>query len=164
VPFLAGLEVVFGEHEDGVVRYMPAAFLEAAGLSVRDAERIALENLCRRAEQRDVSGITMLDGEDNPAFILWGGSHWLSASSLLLPGLHAMARRALGDTEICAAIPHRDVMLLFGARSQPWRDAMQALITEKESGGRKPITRRLIKLLDVGNAPYYEQSSFAYLE
>lgn len=95
----------------------------------------------------------MLGGADNPAFILWGGSHWLSASSLLLPGLHAMARRALGDTDICAAIPHRDVMLLFGARSQPWRDEMQALITEKKSGGRKPITRRLIKLLDVGNAP-----------
>ncbi len=47
VPFLAGLEVVFGEHEDGVVRYVQAAFLEAAGLSVRDADRIALENLCR---------------------------------------------------------------------------------------------------------------------
>jgi hypothetical protein len=55
-------------------------------------------------------------------------------------------------------------MFLFGARDQGWRTGMQALITEKESGGRKPVTRRLIRLLDVGTAPYYEQPSFAYLD
>lgn len=97
----------------------------------------------------------------------WAGAHaghWLSASSLLLPGLRTIAQRALGDTDIGAAIPHRGIMFLFGVRDQAWRDRMQALITEKESDGRKPITRRLIRLLDVGNVPYYEQPSFAYLE
>ena len=84
--------------------------------------------------------------------------------SLLLPGLRIIAQRTLGDTEICAAIPHRDIMFLFGIRDQAWRDKMQTLITEKEPSGRKPITRRLIRLLDVGNAPYYEQPSFSYLE
>jgi hypothetical protein len=108
--------------------------------------------------------MAMLGDDGEPAFILWGAGHWLSASSLLLPGLRATAQGALGDTEICAAIPHRDIMFLFGIRDQAWRNKMQALITEKESGGRKPITRRLIRLLDAGNAPYYEQLSFAYLE
>jgi uncharacterized protein YtpQ (UPF0354 family) len=164
VSFLEGLDVVFGEDRDGVVGYVPVARLEAVGLTVGDAERIALENLCRRAQQRDVSGQTMIGDDGEPAFVLWGAGHWLSASSLLLPGLRAVAQRALGDTEICAAIPHRDIMFLFGIRDQAWRDKMQALITEKESGGRKPITRRLIRLLSAGNELYYEQPSFAYLE
>jgi hypothetical protein len=164
VSFLAGLDLVFGEGGDGVVGYVPVARLEAVGLTVGDAERIALENLCRRAQQRDVSGMTVVGDDGEPVFIVWGGGHWLSASSLLLPGLRTIAQRALGDTEICAAIPHRDIMFLFGIRDQPWRDKMQALITEKEADGRKPITRRLIRLLDVGNAPYYQQPSFAYLE
>ena len=163
-PFLAGLDVAFGEAEDGVVGYTPPARLEAAGLSVRDAERIALENLCHHARQGDVSGRTMLGDGGQPAFILWGAGHWLSASSLLLPGLRVLAQRALDDTEICAAIPHRDIMFLFGARDHAWRSRMQALITEKESDGRKPITRRLIRLLDVGTVPYYEQPSFEYLD
>ena len=144
--------------------YTPPARLEAAGLSVRDAERIALENLSRRARQGDVSGRTMIGDGGQPAFILWGAGHWLSASSLLLPGLRVLAQRALDDTEICAAIPHRDIMFLFGARDQAWRSRMQALITEKELDGRKPITRRLIRLLDVGTVPYYEQPSFEYLD
>ena len=148
---------------DGVVGYQSVTGLEQAGLTVRDAERIALDNLCRRVQQRDVSGMTFDDGGE-PAFILWGYYHWLAASSLLLPGLRVMAQRALGDTEICAAIPHRDIMFLFGVRDRAWRVKMQALITEKESDGRKPITRRLIRLLDVGNAPYYEQPSFEYLQ
>jgi hypothetical protein len=162
--FLAGLDVVFGEAGDGVVGYTPTADLEAVGLTARDAERIALENLCRRVQQGDVSGRTMLGDGGQPAFILWGAGHWLSASSLLLPGLRALAQHALGCTEICAAIPHRDIMFLFGAQDQAWRTRMQALITEKESGGHKPITRRLIRLLDVGTTPYYEQPSFAYLD
>jgi hypothetical protein len=56
-------------------------------------------------------------------------------------------------------------MFLFGAQYQAWRTRMQALITEKESGGHKPITRRLLRLLDVGTTPYCEQQpSFAYLD
>jgi hypothetical protein len=164
VPFLDGLDIAFGEDGDGIVGYTPAARLEAAGLTVGDAERIALENLCRRAQQGAVIGRTMLADDGEPAFILWGAGHWLSASSLLLPGLRAMAQRSLGDTEICAAIPHRDIMFLFGIHDQAWRDRMQTLITEKESDGRKPLTRRLIRLLDTGNSPYYNQPSFAYLE
>lgn len=164
VAFLDGLDLVFGEDGDGVVGYVQAARLEEAGLTAGDAERLALENLCRRAQQGDVSGTTMLGDDGEPAFILWGAGHWLSASSLLLPGLRAMAQRALGDTELCAAIPHRDIMLVFGIRDQAWRNKMQALITEKESDGRKPITRRLIRLLGAGNAPYYEQPAFAYVE
>jgi hypothetical protein len=125
---------VFGEAGDGVVGYTPTADLEAVGLTARDAERIALENLCRRVQQGDVSGRTMLGDGGQPAFILWGAGHWLSASSLILPGLRALAQHALGCTEICAAIPHRDIMFLFGAQDQAWRTRMQALITEKESG------------------------------
>jgi hypothetical protein len=164
VPFLPGLDVAFGEAGDGIVGYTPADRLDAAGLTVRDAERIALDNLCRYARQRDVSGKTMTGRGGQPAFILWGAGHWLSASSLLLPGLRTLAQRALGGTEICAAIPHRGIMLLFSSRDQAWRTQMQDLITEKESDGPKPITRRLIQLLDVGTAPYYQQPSFAYLE
>jgi hypothetical protein len=164
VPFLDGLDVAFAEDEGGVARYVPVRFLEAAGLTVADAERIAVENLLRLAERQEVRGMTMSGRVGGHPFILWGAGHWLSAASLLLPGLRAVARHELGDQEICAAIPHRGIMFLFGTRDQAWRDEMQALITEKESDGRKPITRRLIRLLDAGDAPYYERPSFEYLE
>ncbi len=74
VPFLAGLDLAFGEDMDGVVGYVPVTGLEEVGLTVGDAERIALENLCRRARQRDVSGTTFGD-DGEPAFILWGCYH-----------------------------------------------------------------------------------------
>lgn len=164
VPLLPGLAIALAEDCDGIARYTPPASLEAAGLTLADAERTALENLCQRARQNEVRGMTMLGADGAPAFILWGGAHWLSASSLLLPGLRVLAQRALGEHEICAAIPHRDVMLLFGTRDQAWRDEMQAVISENESDGRKPLTRRLIRLLDTGNSPYYKQPTFAYLE
>jgi hypothetical protein len=163
-PFLGGLDVSFAEDEAGVARYVQVRFLEAAGLTVADAERVAVENLLRRAEQQDLAGMTIPGRDGEPAFILWGAGHWLSAASLLLPGLRAVAQHELGDQEICAAIPHRGIMFLFGTRDQAWRDEMQALITEKESDRKKPITRRLIRLLDTGNAPYYERPSFEYLE
>ena len=147
-----------------MVGYVPDARLEALGLATRDAERIALENLSRHVKRGDVDG-RVKDGDDGkPAFMLWGGGHWLAASSLLMPGLRSVAQYVLGETEVCAAIPHRGMMLLFGIRDQAWRDRMQRTITENESDAPKPITRRLIRLLDTGDAPYYEQSSFEYLE
>jgi len=88
-PFLAGVDVAFGEDGDGVVGYTPPARLEAVGLSVRDAERIALENLCQRARQGDVSGRTMTGDDGQPAFILLGGGHWLSAPCLTTSSRHS---------------------------------------------------------------------------
>jgi len=51
-----------------------------------------------------------------------------------------------------------------GEEVQAWCFFIDAATTEKESDGRKPITRRLIRLLDVGTVPYYEQPSFEYLD
>jgi hypothetical protein len=164
VPFLDGLDLAFGEGGDGVVGYVPDARFDALGLTTRDAERIALENLSRHVRRGDVDGRAMDGADGKPAFMLWGGGHWLGASSLLMPGLRSVAQYVLGESEVCAAIPHRGMMLLFGIRDHAWRDKIQRMITENESDGPKPITRRLIRLLDTGDAPYYEQPSFAYLD
>lgn len=162
VKLIDGLEVAFGEDKGGLVQYARTIDLAASKLSVADAQRVSLENLVRAAERGDVRGGTAMGNDGKPKFIIWGG-HWLSATSLLLPGILRMAQAALGETEVCAAIPHREAMLLFGLRDENWRAGMQKTIDEKESDGRKPITRRLLKLLPTDKAPYYERLPFAYV-
>jgi hypothetical protein len=159
---IEGLVVAFVEARAGFVEYARTIDLAASKLDVQRAQQVSLENLVKAAESGELRGGTAMGKDGKPKFIIWGG-HWLSAASLLLPGLLQTAQRALGETEVCAAIPHREAMLLFGVRDHGWRSGMQSMIEEKESDGRKPITRRLLRLLPVGAAPYFERLPFEYL-
>jgi hypothetical protein len=162
VALIDGLEVVFGEDEGGLVRYARTVDLAASQLAIADAQRVSLENLTRAARRGDVRGGVAMGDDGKPKLIVWG-RHWLAATSLLLPGLLGMAQSALGEAEVCAAIPHRDAMLLFALRDEHWRASMQKTIDANESDGRRPITRRLLRLLPTGSAPYYERLPFAYV-
>jgi len=63
----------------------------------------------------------------------------------------------LGTRDLCASIPHREALLLFPRGDRAHRDAMRALVREKEGDGRKPLTFELFRLGDDGVKPFDEQ-------
>lgn len=76
-----------------------------------------------------------------------------AATAILLPRLRDLVAGQVGSREICASIPHREAMLLFAKGDRAHRDEMRALVREKESDGRKPLTFELFELTDAGPKP-----------
>ncbi len=113
------------------------------------AFRTAIENLEGLAHRREVGMRMYPQGPGDQPFLLFGG-HWAAATCLLLPGLHALASRALGTEKICASIPHRSAMILFPEGDGGSRTAMKALIAEKESNKERPLTLELFRLMADG--------------
>jgi hypothetical protein len=172
MPLLDGLEVALvidhpGEENDsgitaGLAEYVRDVDLAAAGLTPTEAYHVAVDNLERAAKAREIraSGAQGDDGEVK--LVIWA-DHWLAATCLLLPGIYEMAAKALGTKEIVAAIPHRDVLILFADKSPAYRAGTAAMIRDNEKDGRKPITNRLLRVLP-GGKPFYEQSVVKYVE
>jgi hypothetical protein len=106
---------------------------------------------------RDRIKIAMLnDGPQGKPFVLVGGD-WAAATCILLPRLAQITGEALGTQELCASIPHRDAMLVFAKGDKSYRDAMRALVLEKESDGRKPLTYELFEITGGTIQPFTEQ-------
>lgn len=146
-PYAATWELGHGAMVDlvvddgGLCYFLTPAALATAGLDLREARRLAVENLEEAA--RDVQA-SRFEGPGG-YFMVWGGD-WLSAAFLLLPGLHAFAAPALETDAIVASIPHREALLLFPEGDERSRADMRALIAEKEGDGRKPITPELFSV------------------
>jgi hypothetical protein len=84
------------------------------------------------------------------------GGHWAAAAAILLPGVRDLAVKALKTKDICASIPHREALLLFPKGTRTSRDAMRALIKEKETDPSKPLTFELFELTEAGPTPIDE--------
>jgi hypothetical protein len=163
VGLLEGLDITFVEDLRGLVRGLKRSDLDASKLSLDALQSCALDNLVASVKSQEVHA-AVFDAIPDQKFVLWGGS-WLAATCLLLPRLLEITAGALGTTDLCAAIPHRDAMLVFPVGDATSRAKMQKLIDEKESDGRKPITRRLVRLSDPKDARYYEApSAFSWLD
>ncbi len=149
------LAVVLVFDLEGLVRNVTAADLRRLGLTGEAAHARALRNLEDRAR---AGGIDMasFQGPLGKPFVLVGGT-W-AAASILLPGLRDVVGERIGTRDACASIPHRDAMLLFPKGDRAYRDAMRALVREKESDGRKPLTFDLFVLTDSGPKPFDEPS------
>lgn len=161
VPLLEGLELALSDRDQGTGDGVRHADLRASNLSLREAQQISLANLMALAERGDVRSHSFGAGKGGQPFIVWDG-HWLAAASLLLPGLHEIAANALHVEDICAAIPHREAMILFPRGDSTSRTMMHTMIATNESEGRAPITRRFLRLLP-GKTPYFEQLPFEWL-
>lgn len=68
----------------------------------------------------------------------------------------AVASNALHSENLVASIPHREALLLFAKGDVAYRDAMRALVREKESDRKKPLTFGLFELTDHGPTPLVE--------
>jgi len=173
MPLLDGLEVALvidhpgGSIEEGITaglaEYVRDIDLTDAGLTLADAYRIAIENLMSAAE----NGLVQAAGASGPdgkvRFVIWA-DHWLAATCLLLPGVYQMASSALSTKDVVAAIPHRDVLIMFADKGPADRAATAEMIRENEKDGRKPITSRLLRVLPGATKPFYEEPVVAYLE
>jgi hypothetical protein len=152
-PLGHGMNVALVFDLGATVQSATAENLDDLGLSVDRAHRVALENLERLAEAGQVEMSLFPNGPGARPFVLVGG-HWAAATSILLPDLARTA--VLGTQDVCASIPHRDAMLIFGCGDRTYRDSMRALVREKESGGAKPLTYELFRIGQKGVSPLVE--------
>jgi hypothetical protein len=140
---------------DCLVRNVNDEDLRSLQMTPEQAHARALANLEALAKAKKVKMAVLPHGPSGTPFILVC-DHWAAATSILLPRLRGLAEASLGTREICVSIPHREAMLVFAKGDRPYRDAMRALVKEKESDGRKPLTFELFTLEDEGVKPFKE--------
>lgn len=140
---------------DGVCQSVTPDELRSVEMSASECHAIALENLSRLAKSRSAFLAHKYTGEYGHPFAVWQG-HWLTASCIRLPHLYDWATKTLGADEFCVSIPHREAMIIFPMADRRFRDAMRALIYEKESDAPKQITFELFRLDVDGLAPFVE--------
>lgn len=153
-PLGHGVEITLVDAGNEFVRSLRQEDLDSLG----DEEAVmsaAIDNLEGLAQQRKVGMRAFVQGPEGRPFLMFGG-HWAAATCLLLPGLHALAARALGTEAICASIPHRAVMILFPEGDAPYRAAMRQLILEKESNRERPLTFELFRVTEFGVTEFCE--------
>ena len=147
-PLGHGLYVALVQDLDGAVRNILPEDLDALGLSAEEVKKKAIENLEALAKSGAI-GQQRFAGPDQKPFVLFGG-HWAAAACILLPGLHQMGVKNVGSEELCVCIPHREALLMFAKADVRYRDLMRAMIRERESDGRKPLTFDLFELTAKG--------------
>jgi hypothetical protein len=145
-----GLYLALAEDFDGAARvHFPA---ELPSLGTPEAiVKIAGSNLVRAVREQRVTIQGFQGPRGLPAIIF--GPQWLAASCLLLPDLHAFAGRHLGQGPLCAAVPHRNTMLVFREEDATYRAEMKALIAKNEAGAPKPLTSELFVVRADGIEP-----------
>jgi hypothetical protein len=139
---------------DGVCRNVLPNELAQAKLTPAAAHQQALDNLERLALRSDIQK-SKHQGPTGVPFILWSG-HWLTASCVRLPRLHAFAGKFLNTDSVCVSIPQREAMLLFPPSTKEQREEMRALIRKNEEGARKLVTWELFELSAAGFRPFTE--------
>lgn len=139
-----GVVLALVEDLDGACRYLTGEDVRAVNLTLVDAWRHAIGNLERRAQQGEIPFV-MLDPPDTGVRLLVSTGHWLSASAMVLPNLHAFAEQNLGATPILARIPHRQALVVCA--DTPHADAVAArFVAEHEAVGDKPLTMARFRL------------------
>ena len=106
-----GLVIVLAEDQHGQAKVLREPDLQ--GWPLDDAYTAALANLDRAAHDIPVKAEVGADGRT--VDVVWGHD-WRAAACLLLPGVRQMAAQKL-PAPVYAAIPNRDVLVLFHDRS-----------------------------------------------
>jgi hypothetical protein len=144
-----GLAVALVHDNGGLVHNVSPEELRQAHLTAAQAREIALRNLQSAIASGTIGAKVFDAGPEGRPFILFSG-HWLASSCILLPDLYDLASKRLGTTDILVSVPNRDAMLVFPKGDAHYRQAMRALIREKESDGLKPLTFKLFGLTKAG--------------
>jgi hypothetical protein len=147
------LYLSFAEDQDGVARVLWAEDRPELG-DPRVLLARAQSNLERAVRAREIPVCTF-DGPRGWPILVFG-PEWRAASGLLLPGLAALASTRLSAERTCASVPHRDVMIVFREGDAKYRDEIRTFVAEKESDGRKPLTRGLFRVSDAGPSALVE--------
>ncbi len=148
-----GLYVVLVQDLNGMVENVRPQDLTALGLTGMEAQRIADANLGALIHQQEVKSTVFPKGPQGRPFALFGG-HWAAASCITWSGLFAAVSKALGSEKLLVCVPHREAMLVFPLGDVEYISAMTAMIREKESDGRKPLSMELFELTKDGVKPF----------
>lgn len=147
-----GLHIALVHDLNGMVRNVLPEDLESLGLSAEQAQKRADQNLGSLITTGKVGSTVLPKGPGGRPFALFGG-HWAAATSITWTGLYEAMKKALGTEELLVCIPHRDAMLVFPMGSDDYLEAVKAMVREKESDGRKPLTMELFTLGKDGLKP-----------
>ena len=107
------------------------------GWKLDDAYTTALANLDRAAHDIPLKAEVGSDGRTLDVVV---GHDWRAAACLLLPGVRQLAEQKLGSEHVLAAIPNRDVLVLFADPSL----APTVLATERNP--QHAITDRILRV------------------
>jgi hypothetical protein len=151
-PFGHGLFVLLVQDENGLVKNVTPDDLAAAKLTAQSAHEKALDNLQKLFASGQIKAMKYDKGPHDRPFILVG-DHWASAACILLPKVRSFAQKNLGQDDIIASIPHRDVMLLFPKPAKDGLAEIRKFVLEHESEGRKPLTFEPFELAEKGPSP-----------
>src|SRR5262245_59596378 len=111
-PFGHGLFVLLVRDHDGVVQNVTSDDLATYNLPAATAYEKALDNLQKLFASGGIRAMRYDNGPHGRSFIVVG-PHWAAAACILLPKIRGFAQENLGQNDVLASIPHRDVMLVF---------------------------------------------------
>jgi len=148
-PFGHGLFVLLVQDQDGLVQNVTPDDLAAAKLTADVAHEKALANLEKLFSSGQIKAMKYEKGPHERPFILVG-EHWAAAACIMLARVRSFAQKSLGQDDIVASIPHRDVMLLFPKPAKGALGEIRKFVVEHESEGRKPLTFEPFELTEKG--------------
>src|SRR5262249_25507161 len=147
-----GLFVLLVQDQDGLVQNVTPDDLLTANFTADSAHEKALDNLQKLFASGQIKAMKYDKGPHGRPF-MHVGEHWAAAACILLPKVRTFAQKNLGQDEIVASIPHRDVMLLFPKPAKGELAEIRKFVVEHESEGRKPLTSEPFDLTEKGPAP-----------
>jgi hypothetical protein len=134
-PLVDGLVITLAEDEHGKAKLLREPDL--AGWPLDEAYTTALANLDRAARDIPLNAEVGSDGRTVDVVL---GHDWRAAACLLLPGVRQLAEQRLGARQVFAAIPNRDVLVLFADR------ALAPTVLAAEHDARHEITDRILRV------------------
>lgn len=152
MPLGHGLVTMLWLDQGSVLKNVSTADFQKLGLDEDGAWNLAFENLNRALNDGqfhfEVVGFT--DGEK----ILVARGHWLTATLMLHGGLYTFVSEQLRTDEICAAAPHREMLIFFGRNcSVHIRTAVGGIFKDAQAESRKPFQFGIFKFSEQATEP-----------
>jgi hypothetical protein len=136
-PLVDGLVITLAQQDaqNGHAKVLRLEDLDSWPLD--DAYATALANLDRAAHDIPLNAEVGSGGRTVDVVL---GHDWRAAACLLLPGMRQLAEQKLGSEHIFAAIPNRDVLVLFADRG------LAPTVLAAEHNAQHKITDRVLRV------------------
>ena len=129
---------------NGLVENIKISDLKQQNISIQLATDSAYANLEKMFKEQKIKA-TLFDGPNDIPFIIFS-DHWLAAASLYWTNLYSFANKNLKVDTFYVSVPQRDAMIIFPKCNDREVLDFKAMIKEKESDARKPLTWEIFQL------------------
>lgn len=146
-PLGHGLSIQLVLDEDGLLRPCGAQELQRRGIRPDAAYAQAQANL-HRLMQQGVLDTRIHTSPQGRRYALVEG-HWAAAGAILLPELRATLTADFG-TDLVAAVPHREALVVGPAGDPDELAPLSALVAQLHADGTKPLSTGLFRLTAQG--------------